>query len=469
MAEDSSDLTHTSDTAGGFGRPPTGLSLIAVLTPVSQTSVIPQTRIDGTELVIGCGAPAEGVDLQVIDDRVSRRHTRITRIGNQFLIEDLNSSNGTFLDGVPISASVLHDGDMIQIGRSLVYFDHLYVFEDEAHSEETQATAPSRMSMRDWYARRTPLADSQAMSIRFWGTRGSLPTPGAETRKYGGNTTCVELRYGNTIIALDAGSGIRGMSQAWMDEFVEEPISASLCLTHLHWDHIQGFPFFGAAYQPKNTIRIFGARRESGTTMQMLGAQMQGDYFPIPLSAMKASIQFLETQRRFQIDEIDVETFDLPHPSGSLGYRFTAGGSVFVLATDSELDQVAVNWETIKDDFRARREYEAEFLHHFRDADLLLIDCQYADDEYLPKRGWGHNSIAAVVDLCAQVRPKMVALSHHDPKSNDQIVGQYVKDANARLRALGIDDILVFGGREQLSIVVQSPKRPYEIDSDRES
>ncbi len=449
--------TVLSSVSDGFVRPESGLALVGVLTPVSSKSQIPQFRIDQPSLLIGRGQASDGVDLSVKDDNVSRRHARITRVGDQFILEDLNSSNGTFVDGVPIRAVRLEDGDTIQIGRSLVYFDHLFEFEDE------QPAPSSQMSLTDWFGRRDEVGKQDVMSLRFWGTRGSLPTPGAETRKYGGNTTCVELRYNDDIVVLDAGSGIREMSKYWFDEFGPNPINASLCFTHLHWDHIQGFPFFGAAYVPHNKIQIYGARRQAGTTKELLSAQMQGDYFPIPISAMQAQLDFFDTEKNLTIGSFSVETFDLPHPNDSLGYRFTAGDSVFVMATDSELDQVALNQKDVEANFQAKREYDPEFLKPFRDADLLLIDCQYSDEEYLGKKGWGHNSIAAVVDLCEQVQPKMVALSHHDPMSNDQVVTERVKEAVARLHERGIENTLAFGAREQMSVSVGAPKRPSRI------
>ncbi len=458
MAESwSARRTESAGASDGFSRPDSGRSMVGVLTPAHSDAPFSQTRIDQVELVIGRGEPSDGVNLQIQDENVSRKHARVCRLGDQFVIEDLDSRNGTFVDGVPVKHALLHDGDTVQIGKNAIYFDQLFEFAPQRGDTEKS------MSMRDWFSDRQSVDGENEMSLRFWGTRGSLPTPGAETRKYGGNTTCVEVRFGKTIIVLDAGSGIREMSKSWIDEFGDDPIAASLCFTHLHWDHIQGFPFFGAAYQPKNTIQIYGARRQAGTTKELLSAQMEGDYFPIPLSAMKANLDFHETKKKFSIADVEIETFDLPHPSGSLGYRFSAGDSVFVMATDSEVDQVALNRDELEKDFTATRQYQPGFLSPMRDADLLLIDCQYADEEYKVKTGWGHNSLAAVVDLCRQVRPKMVALSHHDPVSNDATVSNRVKEASDRLRGFGINDILVFGGRERLAISVQTPKCPMVV------
>ncbi len=451
--------TILSGAAESFQRPESELSLHGVLTPVTGKSTLPRTRIDGCDLLIGRGQIADGVQLQISDGNISRQHARISRVQNNFILEDLNSSNGTFLDGVPIRSALLHDGDSIQIGSNLVYFDHLFELDDQQRGDSSE-----RITMRDWFARRRAIENRDVMSLRFWGTRGSLPTPGDDTRRHGGNTTCVELRYKDTIIVLDSGSGIREMSKAWAEEFSGQPIHASLCFTHLHWDHIQGFPFFGAAYEQRNSIHVYGAHREAGSTKELLSQQMQGDFFPIPLSAMRSGMSFLTTQREFSIGDVAVETFDLPHPSGSLGYRFSAGGSVFVMATDCELDQVAENHGDLCGDFLAPRIYSEEFLKPFRDVDLLVVDCQYTDQEYQPKVGWGHNAIASVVDFCSQVRPKMVSLFHHDPMTSDESIAERVKETSDRLCLLGRDDVLVFGAREQMTISVETPKRPPKIE-----
>ena len=260
------------------------------------------------------------------------------------------------------------------------------------------------------------------MTVHFWGTRGSIPTPGRKTEKYGGNTTCVEVRCGDEIVVLDAGTGIRALSEAWAGEFGTQPVSASLLLSHLHWDHIQGFPFFSAAYRPGNCLTIYGEDRATGRVEDLLRDQMRSDYFPVPLSAMQAGIEFRPTTPSFTLGPITVKTMRLPHPGGSLGYRLEAYDAVFVFATDCELDQVARNTAQLAANPSVSREYDPELLAFFAGADLIVIDCQYTDTMYLARRGWGHNSVTTVVDLCAQTRPAAVALIHHDPQSTDSQV-----------------------------------------------
>ncbi|MCA9070621.1 MAG: MBL fold metallo-hydrolase [Planctomycetaceae bacterium] len=303
------------------------------------------------------------------------------------------------------------------------------------------------------------------MSVRFWGTRGSIPTPGRQTEKFGGNTTCVEVRHEDTIIVLDAGSGIREMSLAWLKEFGKSPIHATLLFTHYHWDHLQGFPFFTTAYMPTNTLDIYGNPPDGSSLEEILSGQMQGAYFPVPLAAMQATMNFHPVSQEFTIGKVKIKTFGLPHPGGCIGYRLEVDNSIFVFATDSEFDQVALNPEEIKANFVAPRKYAPELIEFFEGAHLLAIDCQYSDADYQSKVGWGHNSLATVVDLARQAQPKMLALCHHDPQSSDETVMQLIAEARLRVRDLADPQNpsnipITFGAREGQRLAVQPPLFP---------
>lgn len=302
------------------------------------------------------------------------------------------------------------------------------------------------------------------LTLRFWGTRGSLPTPGRLTEKFGGNTTCLELRYEDTIIVIDAGSGIRPLGEAWLQEFGNNPVCAHIFFTHVHWDHIQGFPFFIPAYIPGNQFTIYGRKDENGSVWDLLSGQMQGAYFPIPIDAMQAEWSFQEATPEYKVGGITVRTMQLPHPGGCLGYRLEAPGGTFVLATDSELDQIALNKEQVQKNHLLPRKYEPELLDFFRGADVLVIDCQYTDADYQAKRGWGHNSIATVVDLAKQVQPEMLVLCHHDPQSTDQKVMRIVSDTNQRFQGQGcVAQPLVLAARERMTLRVCTPIRPLAL------
>lgn len=300
------------------------------------------------------------------------------------------------------------------------------------------------------------------LQVRFWGTRGSIPTPGRLTEKYGGNTTCVELRYENTILVIDAGSGIREMGMAWMNEFKGQPIEAAICFTHLHWDHIQGFPFFSCAYMPQNSFTVFAEERKAGGARELLSGQMSGDYFPIELSAMKARVRFEPATDSFQYGPLKIKSMRLPHPGGSLGFRVEVEKSVFVFATDSEFDNIALNKDDLAKNHKAVRRFPPEVTEFLQGANMIVIDCQYTDEIYQQRRGWGHNSIAAVVDLACQVTPDMLALFHHDPQSRDSVVAEMTGDVSYRLFEQG-ERILVFAAREGLQMRVAKPKPPPSI------
>jgi phosphoribosyl 1,2-cyclic phosphodiesterase len=299
--------------------------------------------------------------------------------------------------------------------------------------------------------------------VRFWGTRGSIPTPGRSTEKYGGNTSCVEVRHGDTLIVLDAGSGIRELGMAWAEEFSEHPIDATLLFTHQHWDHIQGFPFFTSAYQPQNSLTVYGEDRPNDSVEQLLRGQMSGNYFPVHISDMHAQLKFETITEQFSVGATTITPSALPHPGGVLGFRIETDDAAFVFATDCELDALAINREAVTKNHLAEREYPPEILDHFRDLQLLVIDCQYTDEIYQAHVGWGHNSIATVVDLCTQVKPGMLALFHHDPQSTDDVVDRITNETAKRLQH-GHKNALVFAAREGLTIKVEKPEPPPALE-----
>lgn len=300
---------------------------------------------------------------------------------------------------------------------------------------------------------------SGGMTVRFWGVRGSIPTPGRGAERYGGNTTCVEVRFHDRIVVLDAGSGIRELGLAWQEEFGESAIDATLLFTHVHWDHIQGFPFFSPAYQKGNRLTIIGEDRATGSVQSLLDGQMQQAYFPAPLSAMQARLEFQPAQAAFDVGPFRVRTMALPHPGGCLGYRLEAGGSSLVFATDCELDLAARNVDALQADHRARRRYEEELLRFFDGVHLAIVDCQYPDDVYPSRVGWGHNSVATVVDLMGQADVDMLALFHHDPQHDDDAVSAITADAHARLQAQ-LSQTMVLAAREGVTLRVEKPQRP---------
>jgi phosphoribosyl 1,2-cyclic phosphodiesterase len=270
------------------------------------------------------------------------------------------------------------------------------------------------------------------MKVRFWGTRGSIATPGKSTMRYGGNTSCVELRHGDQIFILDAGTGIRELGNQLLSEFPTQPLTLHVFISHTHWDHIQGFPFFLPAYQAKNTIHLYGPPGRDKSLDEILTIQMDSDYFPVELGAMSADIHVHELREDVTIGPLEVKNFYLNHPALCLAYRISDGKRHFVYATDNEpyqgtlfrhtqLSSAATDFPTYLDE---------KFVDFMLGADLLVGEAQYTNEEYVEKRGWGHSTVESLVRFAVQADVKTLALFHHDPMHNDDFVDAMVRDAN---------------------------------------
>lgn len=295
-----------------------------------------------------------------------------------------------------------------------------------------------------------------SLYVKFWGTRGSIPTPGYRTARYGGNTPCVEIRSGATLIACDAGSGLRELGMDLVRRFENEPITVHLMLSHGHWDHIQGFPFFPPAYLPSTTIHVYGPSEAGRTAYQLLTAQMASAHFPVAFSALPARVLPGEFDRgAARIGDVDVRTLAHAHPGGGLGFGFVAGGRKVVYLTDNEIDRSLLNAAAVAANPAAVREFPADLVDFVRGADLFVADAQYADSEYPQKVGWGHPSASAVVDLALRADVKQLALFHHDPMQSDADVDQKVAACLKRVYAGGWRETpQVFGAREGVELKI---------------
>ncbi len=251
------------------------------------------------------------------------------------------------------------------------------------------------------------------MKVKFWGVRGSIATPGMEYAKYGGNTSCVELRCGNRILIFDAGTGMRQLGRSLVQEFSGKSLKLHLFISHTHWDHIQGFPFLEPAYIKDNHIIVYGGHSVSDIK-KLLFRQMEREYFPITLFELASKLDFVELRESpFLIDDdIKVHFTYLIHPGLSLGFRVEYNNKVFVYATDNELL-----------DDPDLQDYNIEnFGNLIVDADVVVADSQYTAAEYTKKVGWGHSSIEQTVKLCNDFRVKNYFSFHHDPwKQDDEI------------------------------------------------
>src|SRR5213083_2852934 len=273
--------------------------------------------------------------------------------------------------------------------------------------------------------------------VKFWGTRGSIPTPGDRTRKYGGNTSCVEIRFGDNLFICDAGSGIRELGADLLTRG-NGPLHGHLLFSHAHWDHIQGFPFSGPADVAGNHFLIYGAKPGDDRFYQLLSGQMKSDYFPIGFGALRAEINAdnLDDGRK-EIGDVLVESFPLNHPGGCLGYAFSHQSKKIVYATDNEVEVESGQPES---DGRAKLRIAGPTLVKFvRDANLFIADGQYTDTEYTSKQGWGHTSCLTAVDLAVQAGAKLLAIFHHDPTHSDSFVDEIIESCRNRVNLFNSD------------------------------
>jgi phosphoribosyl 1,2-cyclic phosphodiesterase len=260
------------------------------------------------------------------------------------------------------------------------------------------------------------------VKVKFYGTRGSIPVPGARFSKYGGNTTCVLITgIGGAYGILDAGSGLRLLGDELRDRHagslaagVAQPIP--ILLSHTHWDHIQGFPFFKPAFDPRNHIRIIihGRDKEAHNLERIFAGQMGDEYFPIPLQAMGASMTFSSPDMRDFEGPGSVRITASPHshPGGAYGYRLTGVQRTVCYCTDVEhpdgIDERVVELAM--------------------DADLLIHDAQYTPEELQSKRTWGHSSWPQAVEVARRAGVKALALTHHDPEHDDEFLSRLEQD-----------------------------------------
>ncbi|HEX2481715.1 MAG TPA: response regulator, partial [Methylomirabilota bacterium] len=263
------------------------------------------------------------------------------------------------------------------------------------------------------------------LAVGFWGTRGSIAAPGPATTVYGGNTACVELRSGPDILVFDAGTGIRELGLALAQEFRDRALTVHLFISHTHWDHIQGFPFFVPAYAPGTTLHIYGSAGQGRSLEGILSGQMQSDYFPVSLGDLVSSIQVHEYRgEAFRIGETRVSATYLNHPGMTLGYRVERAGKSVVYATDHEPYRATLEVGSKRGEAGKQfgRVLDDAFVSFVNGAGLYIGEAQYTDAEYPAKIGWGHSSLSATVEVALQASVKALALFHHDPMHGDEVV-----------------------------------------------
>ncbi len=255
------------------------------------------------------------------------------------------------------------------------------------------------------------------MQIRFWGVRGSTPTPQSENMRYGGNTSCVEVRIKDQIYIFDCGTGFRVLGHELEREFGKRPFAAHVFVSHFHWDHIQGMPFFRPLYDSPGSQFFFHSSSRTRSLERVMTEQMSSPYFPVDLDKMRARRDFcnIENGCLDMEDGIRIKTAWLNHPQGCLGFRIETKEGVLVYATDNEPGDANF-------DKGVRKLAEG--------ADILIYDAQYLPEEYAARRrGWGHSHWREAVNVVMESGAKELILYHHDPDHTDAIVDKVVADA----------------------------------------
>lgn len=261
------------------------------------------------------------------------------------------------------------------------------------------------------------------MKVKFWGVRGSIASPGPHTVRYGGNTTCIEIRTdANELIILDAGTGIFPLSQTLLAEL---PVQANVLITHSHWDHIQGLPFFIPNFIPGNLLRLHGAFDPvSGKGVeQVMSVQLQYSYFPVREAEMKARIEYvtLAPEQTIRIGSATITPYLLNHPVINFGYRIEANGKSVFFTGDHEPpyniyepgDVEFAEYQGFVD------EKEAAIQAAIRGVDVLIADTSYTAEEYPAKKGWGHGTFDSSIRAARQAGAKVLYCTHHEPTRSD--------------------------------------------------
>ena len=298
------------------------------------------------------------------------------------------------------------------------------------------------------------------MHVRFFGTRGSIATPGPHTLRYGGNTSCVEVRSSSgTLIVLDMGTGAAVLGRELMAR--GGPLRGHVLISHTHWDHIQGIPFFAPLFVPGNEWDIYAPRGLGQTLRDTLAGQMQYSYFPVGLEQLGATIRYHElVEGWLRIGDVEVTSRYLNHPALTLGYRLEADGVAVVYACDHEPHSRML--ATGSGDISGEDRHHAEFL---AGADLVIHDAQYLASEYPQKVGWGHSTVEYALAVARSAGVKQLALTHHDPRRDDAAIDDLVQSLHSEaLRTAGPHVFAAAEGQEmELSAtnVTAAPKSSF--------
>ena len=293
-------------------------------------------------------------------------------------------------------------------------------------------------------------------TLTFWGTRGSVPSPGPRTARYGGNTPCVELRTADgALLVLDAGTGIRELGRALAERAGGAPIEGEVFVTHAHWDHIQGLPFFAPLFDRGNRFTIWGPAAIRAELARAVKDQMSPIVFPVSFDSLGAAISFRGVVSGGKVQEgkgYAVRAMPVRHPGGAVGYRFgetveacNGGDGALVYISDNELDPGA--------QYDVSDSWRRDLLAFTRGAAVLVHDAMYTAQEYERHRGWGHSTYAEAVVLAVEAGVRTLVLFHHDPDRTDEELDRRVEECEAMAREAG-SDLRVVAAAEGLTLTL---------------
>jgi len=275
------------------------------------------------------------------------------------------------------------------------------------------------------------------MKVRFWGTRGSIPVPGKDTINYGGNTTCAEitLESGRRVI-IDSGTGIRALGDHLSSE--QKAVDIHLLITHIHWDHVAGFPFFAPIHDPATKISVDGFPTCMKGLKIPFDNKMSNGFFPVKFDDLKAEINYLDKLKSgpLEVDGVVIDSIPLRHPQGGFGFRFRDGKKTFVFLTDNELRKEMLGGD-----------HAVDYVSFCKDADLLVHDAQYTPEEIDERRGWGHSDYVTALNLASAAHAKRLILFHHDPTRKDPEIASIVAQCQ-ELAGRNNDGIVIDAAKE---------------------